>query len=291
MAVGYVVQASGDVETLAEQWEGTKWTIVPTPTHIGVNWAVLSGVSCLSPQLCMAVGGFITNSVTGQEQPLSEVLGPNGWSVVPTPNPQAENGSSLDNVACTAANMCEATGEYAYADVALGVFAFGWNGQAWKGQNQPQPTGNEYNTEGGISCPVAGRCLAVGSWEPLVVLSEPLAEVWNGQTWTDQKLPSPAGAASAQLSAVSCNLQTGCVAVGSWSPSDNGVPTDTLASLYNGSTFTNETPPNPVGASQAQLAGIACPEPGQCFAVGGSYGTGGVYGNGSGLTLIEAYTG
>jgi hypothetical protein len=291
VAVGYVVQAGGDVETLAEQWDGTSWTIVPTPTHAGVNWAVLTGVSCLAPQSCMAVGGLIANLVSGEEQPLAETLGPIGWSVVPTPNPQAENGSSLDNVACVAGNACEATGEYAYADVAEAIFAFGWDGHTWKGQHQPQPSGNELNTDGGISCPVAGRCLAVGSWAPLVVQSEPLAEVWDGESWTDQKVPSPSGRASAQLSDVSCNLQTGCVAVGSWSTSENGVPTDTLASLYNGSTWTDETPPNPPLSSEAQLDGIACPQPSQCFAVGGSYGTGGAYGAGTGLTLIEAYTG
>ena len=42
--------------TLAEQWNGTTWSIQPTPNPPGGGW-FLTAVSCTSPSACTAVGG------------------------------------------------------------------------------------------------------------------------------------------------------------------------------------------------------------------------------------------
>src|SRR5207247_7771343 len=47
-----------------------------------------------------------------------------------------------------------------------------------------------------------------------------LAERWNGRTWAVQSTPNPRGAQSSSLSGVSCPSSTLCVAVGSYTRSE-----------------------------------------------------------------------
>jgi hypothetical protein len=60
MAVGYYnITLGPDVvpdETLAEQWNGATWTIVPTPNPLQAAVSYLTTVSCTSASTCTAVG-------------------------------------------------------------------------------------------------------------------------------------------------------------------------------------------------------------------------------------------
>jgi hypothetical protein len=42
--------------TLVEQWNGTTWTIVPSPNRPGTSFDILLGVSCATSTNCKAVG-------------------------------------------------------------------------------------------------------------------------------------------------------------------------------------------------------------------------------------------
>ena len=57
-AVGNYVNPSGTHLTLAEQWNGTTWTIQTTPNP-SATYSVLSGVSCTTAAACTAVGDYI----------------------------------------------------------------------------------------------------------------------------------------------------------------------------------------------------------------------------------------
>jgi hypothetical protein len=48
--------SGGSELTLAERWNGKKWTVEPTPNPIDSTNSVLSGVSCSKATACMAVG-------------------------------------------------------------------------------------------------------------------------------------------------------------------------------------------------------------------------------------------
>ena len=50
--------------TLAERWNGTKWSIQHTPNPSGSSATILSGVSCSSVSACAAVGGW-SNGTAG----------------------------------------------------------------------------------------------------------------------------------------------------------------------------------------------------------------------------------
>jgi hypothetical protein len=44
--------------TLAERWNGSTWSIQPTPNPAGAPVSLLNGVSCASATACTAVGGY-----------------------------------------------------------------------------------------------------------------------------------------------------------------------------------------------------------------------------------------
>jgi hypothetical protein len=53
MAVGYSAPRDKASHAMAEQWNGTTWTIVPVPSPFG---STLTGVSCVTPADCWARG-------------------------------------------------------------------------------------------------------------------------------------------------------------------------------------------------------------------------------------------
>jgi hypothetical protein len=64
----------------------------------------------------------------------------------------------------------------------------------------------------GVSCTSATFCSAVGTYL-YPTASGPLAQTWNGSTWTADVLPGTVGVAA--FDAVSCTTGSSCTAVGS----------------------------------------------------------------------------
>ena len=231
---------------------------------------------------CEAVGGYLKNEITGQYQPLAEVWNGSTWTVQLTPNPEAENGSSLSSVSCSTPDTCTAGGNYAYADVAQSIFAFRWNGTSWVEQHQPNPGGNDDNTDAAVSCPSPTACTTVGSRSNADDQIDPLAEHWDGRAWSRQSTPGPHGAGTTELNGVSCPGSVACTAVGDWSPASDEEIRSTLAELWNGTTWRIETTPEVPGGHISTLDAVACPSTTFCVAVGDSW-------NGSvTVTLAEA---
>jgi hypothetical protein len=81
MAVGLAI-VGGVGTALAEQWDGTAWTTVPTASGTAVDRALFSSVSCLSATDCVAVGNQGYTGLT-----LIEQWNGSTWSVVPSPSP------------------------------------------------------------------------------------------------------------------------------------------------------------------------------------------------------------
>ena len=282
-AVGYSFTARSVQTALAEAWNGRTWTIQPTPPPAGNGGAGLDSVSCMSPDSCMAVGAFAKPGLSAQSQPLAEYWNGSTWSIVPTPNPQAENGSSLVGISCTAASACTAGGDYDYADIAQSIFALRWNGTKWVMQRQPTPIGPNFNSDNAVSCTAASSCTTVGLLTNGGNQAETLAETWNGVRWTIQHTPNPAGNNGAALQGLSCARSSECTSVGYWSTHSNS--NNTLAESLDGTRWTVQPTPNPAGAVMSQLAGVSCLPTGACMAVGSFW-------NGTSTqTLIEGRSG
>jgi hypothetical protein len=127
------------------------------------------------------------------------------------------------------------------------------------------PTAAETGVLSGVACVSKNACTAVGYIEEASGSTLPLVEAWNGTTWTEQPAPAPNGSTGSVLSAVSCTSTLACVAVGS---SDVNPAGDyvTLAEVWDGTSWTIASTPNP--AKGSQLLGVSCSSAAACVAVG-----------------------
>ncbi|MEO6472983.1 MAG: hypothetical protein ABIR57_13410, partial [Aeromicrobium sp.] len=108
-AAGFHNASSGGSKTLAERWNGTKWTIQTTPNPTGSAYSRLDGVSCASSTACTAVGYYYGSSAG---KTLVERWNGTTWTIQTTPNPTGATGSYLSGVSCTSATACTAAGHY-----------------------------------------------------------------------------------------------------------------------------------------------------------------------------------
>jgi hypothetical protein len=229
IAVGSQITRQAVESGLAEDWNGSSWSIVTVPLPVPGSTLGLDSVSCVSASWCTSVGGYAKAGVNAQDQPLAERWNGKSWTVEPSPNPNAENGSELDGLACTAMNACTAGGNYAYGDIDNSIFALRWDGKTWTKEDQPNPAGEGFNVDSGVSCTGVRVCTSVGLWTNGGNVSEPLAESWNGTSWSSQRVPHPKGNNDAALNGVAC-VRAVCVSVGDWSTSaGEGLPEYTLA--------------------------------------------------------------
>jgi hypothetical protein len=97
--------------TLAEDWNGSDWSVEPTPSPIQLD--ELNSVSCSSTRACVAVGDY-TDRAGDATLPLVERSRSGRWSVVSTPR-NVSTGKAADAtllaVACFANGNCLAIGD------------------------------------------------------------------------------------------------------------------------------------------------------------------------------------
>ena len=256
--------------TVALQWNGHVWSVVPTPSPGGPtagDESDLSSVTCVSAADCWAVGFQSTNA-----HHLNLALQWNGhtWSAIATPDPLDLSG--LSSVRCTSAAGCWAVG-FESSDEPSFNGVLHWNGHAWSLVSAPNPrTGNA--SLSGAGCTSATNCWAVGSYGGFNDIARfNLALRWNGQSWAHVLTPDPAGAgsgASNDLTAVTCRSATYCWAVGSYG---GGGITPVLDQVlhWDGTRWSQDHTANPGGTisrSNNDLFAIACPSLTDCWAVG-----------------------
>jgi len=169
-AIGEQHSASGIVHTLAERWDGTAWSIQPTPNPPGVQFASLAGVSCTSPSVCLATGGSDVGT-------LAERWNGTTWTIQPTPNPSGGQNILLASVACPSSSACTAFG---FDKTGAGqhlTLAERWNGHTWRIQPTPAIVTADIGFPS-VACPTFSACVAVASYTnngPNLTL----AEQWN----------------------------------------------------------------------------------------------------------------
>ncbi len=270
IAVGFTEVPHTGAVPLALGFHDRRWVVQPTPSPPPGASGSFSAVSCPGVDSCTAVGSYVPAGVDSTSQPLAEHWNGSKWTIQPTPNPQAENGSLLDGVSCVAPSACMAVADYFYADIAESIYALQWRGSTWTALQQPNPRGQDDNAENAVSCADIILCAAVGSWVDFDEDQLTLAEDWNGTTWTQETTPNPAGSTAASLNGVSCPIGSlTCTAVGGWSGA--GSSGGTLAEAWNGSIWSLQATPDPSGAVFSSLTGVDCLFDGPCVAVGNYY--------------------
>ena len=245
---------SGQPRTLIERWNGTAWSVVPSPNPT-VGTPILSSVTCFGVSSCYAVGSKKTYTLVEQWNGIA-------WSIVASPNPAGAQVSRLGGVTCTAANQCLAVGQTDGRTMAQR-----WNGSVWA--VQPDPAGGSQSRLEGVACPNGTSCFAVGSFLPPGHVFDsrwqPLVERWNGVSWVVVASPNPAGSSDSRLVDVDCVSPTWCFAVGSTTIAGQQ---RTLAERWDGVGWTIVASPNAPGVSPNALADVDCTSASNCFAVG-----------------------
>jgi hypothetical protein len=125
--------------TLAERWNGVRWSIEQTPneqlveTYDGrrvASGAALDGVSCPSVHACTATGG----SVMGPT--LAARWNGTRWALQQTPRAPVD--TYFSGVACTSNSACTAIGAY-FNTAGAGTVAERWSDDHWSVQPTPNP--------------------------------------------------------------------------------------------------------------------------------------------------------
>jgi hypothetical protein len=189
------------------------------------------------------------------------VLGGCGWTIQPTPDP---SGRTLLSVSCPGSDECIAAGFLPTAER--------WNGSTWQllpSPVQPADANPGSSSLRAVSCQSTQTCIAVGGYvrsrAPL-----PLAERWNGSSWSLLQIPLPAADASGFLNGVSCTSINACTAVGYYQI-DGNLPFG-LIERWNGSSWSIQA--NPSGVTNHALDGVSCTSATECLAVGSTVASG-----------------
>jgi hypothetical protein len=256
--------ALGDYEALIEAWNGHRWRVLPTPGYRYND--ELSGVSCVSATMCVAVGELLAGYFS---RPIIDVWNGTVWSKMASPhNTGVGIGNGLGSVSCASATFCMAVG---------GSTIESWYGHRWR--KMPSPDKGHYsNVLNTVSCASVAFCMAVGHYESFAPWST-LVKFWNGTRWSLVPSPNDPSDHNDQLIGVSCFSAAACVAVG-FSGGVHGVD-DTLIESWNGTRWTLRHSANP-GPLRNGLYGVSCASPTACTAVG--------YYRRAGRTLVESTT-
>jgi len=213
----------------------------------------LSGVSCVGPSYCVAVGTYQHSNV---QYALAEQWNGHRWSVMNTGPGQP----FMSGVSCVAVGDCWAVGNY-YGEPSIEHLV----GGTWEGGGlQPSVLGFLY----GISC-VPTACFAVGDeydqggYDAITVQGNGLGP-WNVSS-SNPNFPPSSGFAG-----VSCSSAADCMAVGNTEyyatpPPNVTFGIESLIGSWDGSTWAIA----PISGTQSSLSGVSCDGPLDCMAVGG----------------------
>jgi hypothetical protein len=246
---------------LGATWNGASWSVAPAVDEGGDQGSPLLGISCASPDQCIAVGYDQFNG--GPILPIAESWDGMAWTLqsveLPSDPPPFGTLDELNAVSCASATDCMAVGNDATGTGE--PLAEQWNGTSWQIEDTAIPPSGGGDLTG-VSCASVTSCTAVGSDG-----AGALAETWNGSTWAIDPTPNPVGGFDAGLTAVSCPAARQCTAVGSYTAT-GGAPTLTLAEGLRAGRWEIENTPSPAAVTYSTLAGVSCPSVRSCTAVG-----------------------
>jgi hypothetical protein len=181
-AVGFAGYGEGNAKRpLIEHWDGQHWALEKAPSPTGTNEIDLQGISCPSVSSCMAVGDYVKNQV---EVAATEYWNGQAWSVQPTADKPPSRGSgSLSGdwfyrVSCSSRTACTAVGGAGGFESTI-TLAERWDGHTWSVQHTPHPKPDHQSALSGVSCPTAGVCTAVGSYDNWHGPGVPLADRYS----------------------------------------------------------------------------------------------------------------
>ncbi len=252
--------------TLAEHWDGTAWSVVPTPNPVPGSDR-LSAVAAVSASDVWAVG-----IVSFSSPPVIVHWNGKRWASVAHP----KQTGFLSGVSAVSANDVWAVGESQVPGVGLQTLIEHWNGRKWS--VVPSPNIGPMDQLRGVTAVSASDVWAVGFAEPTSVANpQTLILHWDGTSWTVVPSPNPAGVGVD-------NELSGATAVSAtdvWAVGETGNGAQTLTEQWNGTSWAAVSSP-----SAGRLAGVAAVSASDIWAVGSVTDI-----NGITSTVIEQWNG
>jgi hypothetical protein len=223
-AVGDFIVNNGGIgtyRTLIEHWDGTQWSVVPSP-NVGSHHNSLWDVAAVSSNDVWAVGLYI-DDVTGVRQTLTLHWDGVEWTHVPSPSPGYNN--ILRGVFAVSSNDVWAVGGRGNQTLVLH-----WDGTEWSVVPSPNP--NVLNELYGVAATDADDVWAVGNHCCNGDWSRTLVMHWDGAEWSVVPSPSP-GQILSILSDVAAISSTDVWAVGQYKICDGCGGYRTLTERYS----------------------------------------------------------
>lgn len=264
-AVGYYDVKLNNIYTLTEHWNGSKWSIVPSPNAGKTNSDVLDAVTEISATNVWAVG-YYYDLKKNTTFTLIEHWNGSKWQIVASPSPSSSD-SELDAVTAISANDIWAVGAY-YGSV-YNTLVEHWNGSSWSVVSSPN---NFYSVLNSVSALASNDVWAAGFFiNGQNGKYQTLIEHWNGSQWGIVSSPN-AGKYASSLHGITAISANDVWVTGVYQPKGPYVKFyQTLTEHWNGSSWSVVPSPN-VGTYSNTLDGIAAVSTNELWAVG-SYDT------------------
>jgi hypothetical protein len=252
-AVGEAQLPSSASQTLTEHWNGTAWSIVPSPNPPG-SIGVLNAVAAVASNNVWAVGhGF----AAGTGQTLIEHWNGASWNVVPSPSPGATD-NELRGVVAVSATDVWAVGFQKDSSLRYHTLTEHWNGIGWT-VVPSLDVDPSYNFLYAVTASSGNDVWAVGSAGRH---GSTLVEHWDGLRWSI--IPSPPGGYDGVLYAATTVSPTDVWAVGTGD-------LQPLTEHWDGTSWSIVPSPSP--GTNTFLTGVAARGSNDLWAVGNGNGT------------------
>jgi hypothetical protein len=186
VGVGYYLPPDGRSLPLAEHWNGTTLTRVPSAnTGILGSGDLHESASCANPSSCIAAGEYELGGA-GRPATFAEQWNGKTWKIVKSVDP-ASSYSAFEGVSCTSATSCVAVGRYQKPRNRVDpgptmTLVERWDGKKWSIASSPNP-GSKVSDLAAVSCWNTKSCFAVGT-QTNASTTQTLTERGNGSTWT-----------------------------------------------------------------------------------------------------------
>jgi hypothetical protein len=247
-AVGLRPGGRCQYQTLTQHWDGSAWTVVPSPGNPAVN-SVLDGVTVTGTNQAWAVG--TAGCPADQSRTLTEHWNGSRWSIVASPDGGVTGNhfSTLQAVTAISPGDVWAVGGQAgiRGQVAVTVpLIEHWNGARWSIVPAPKAALGVLES---VSATSASDVWAVGAGQQNG--QSTVALHFDGSSWKLVTVPAPPGT-SGGLSGVKALSPAGAWAVGESFPSTGGNG-KILTDHWNGTSW-QVVPAPPVGGPGALSA-------------------------------------
>jgi hypothetical protein len=239
------IEASPGGQTLIEHWNGTRWSIVPSPNPATApgDSDLLTSITGTGPNDLWAAG-FDNNNATHSIALLFEHWNGATWTAAASPTPLGSSQFASGITAISPDNVWAVGSDETGNSKNLAAH---WNGKAWSIVPTPGITnaGDVQNLLTGVSSDAAGDVWASGYAHNVHNQNSfhvPFVLHWTGTKWVLTKVPT-LGTEGSTLSGIQVLSPTDAWAVGQTQESKGGILT--LTEQYNGSAWTIVPSPDP----------------------------------------------